>query len=197
MKMLKKWGVTLLMVALVAGCSSKTDTVKEEPKNEESKIEEKVEQTKVEQAKEEPKIDLVNIEKEKRQKYVNNIVIITEKTGISNKLIEKLLMEANNNTSLFGDNKWKDAIRNGYKAIGNDYDTLKTYPQQHIPDAYKQHHETLLKSYETYMDSGVKIILSVEELNSSKMKEGLELKQTAIELLNKYTNDIKSVPDPK
>ena len=30
--MLKKWGVTLLIVALVAGCSSKTDTVKEETK---------------------------------------------------------------------------------------------------------------------------------------------------------------------
>ena len=53
--MLKKWGVTLLIVALVAGCSSKTDTVKEETKNEESKVEEKVEETKVEQVKEEPK----------------------------------------------------------------------------------------------------------------------------------------------
>ncbi|WP_263701863.1 hypothetical protein [Bacillus thuringiensis] len=176
------------------GCSAKTD---ENAKDDKQKNEPKVEQTKVEQAKEEPKIDIVKIEKEKRQKYINNIVTITEKTGVTNKLIEKLLMEANGNTSLFGDNKWKDAVRNGYKAIGNDYDTLKTYPQQHIPDAYKQHHETLLKSYETYMDSGVKIILSVEELNSSKMKEGLELKQEAVELLNKYTNDITSVPNPK
>ncbi|HDR7516870.1 hypothetical protein AB1I92_14485 [Bacillus mobilis] len=192
--MLKKWGVMLLVVALMNGCSAKTD---ENVKEDAQKNESKVEQTKVEQAKEEPKIDLVKIEKEKRQKYINNIVTITEKTGVTNKLIEKLLMEANDNTSLFGDNKWKDAIRNGYKGIGNDYDTLKTYPQQHIPDEYKEHHETLLKSYETYMDSGVKIILSVEELNSSKMKEGLELKQKAIELLNKYTNDIASVPDPK
>ncbi|MFD3216240.1 hypothetical protein [Bacillus sp. BR_7a] len=192
--MLKKWGVILLVVAVMNGCSAKTD---ENAKDDKKKNEPKVEQTKVEQAKEEPKIDIVKIEKEKRQKYINNIVTITEKTGVTNKLIEKLLMEANDNTSLFGDNKWKDAVRNGYKAIGNDYDTLKTYPQQYIPDAYKQHHETLLKSYETYMDSGVKIILSVEELNSSKMKEGLELKQEAVELLNKYTNDITSVPDPK
>ncbi|HDR6310106.1 TPA: hypothetical protein QCU60_001952 [Bacillus cereus] len=192
--MLKKWGVMLLIVAIMNGCSAKTD---ENVKEDTEKKEPKVERTKIEQAKEEPEIDLVKVEKEKRQKYINNIITITEKTGVTNKLIEKLLMEANDNTSLFGDNKWKGAIRNGYKAIGNDYDTLKTYPQQHIPDAYKPHHETLLKSYEYHMDSGVKIILSVEELNSSKMKEGLELKQNAIELFNKYTNDITSVPDPK
>lgn len=184
----------VVVVAFMNGCSAKTD---ENVKSDTQKDKPKIEQTKVEPAKEEPKIDLVKIEKEKRQKYINNIVTITEKTGITNKLIEQLLMEANANTSLFGDNKWKDAIRNGYKSIGNDYGTLKTYPQQHIPEAYKQHHETLLKSYETNMDSGVKIILSVEELNSSKMKEGLELKQKSIELLNKYTNDITSVPDPK
>ena len=76
--MLKKWGVTLLIVALVAGCSSKTDTVKEETKNEESKVEEKVEETKVEQVKEEPKVS--SVEEEKREKkYVDNIIIIMEK----------------------------------------------------------------------------------------------------------------------
>lgn len=70
--MLKKWGVTLLIVALVAGCSSKTDTVKEETKMKNQKVEEKVEETKVEQVKEEPKVSSVEEEKEKRK----NMLII-------------------------------------------------------------------------------------------------------------------------
>ncbi len=195
--MLKKWGVTLLIVALVAGCSSKTDTVKEETKNEEPKVEEKVEETKVEQVKEEPKVSSVEDEKEKRKKYVDNIIIIMDKTAMANDIIQKLLNQAESNPALFGDSKWKEAIINGYKAIGNDYDTLKTYPQQHIPDAYKQHHETLIKSYEVMMDSGTKILQAVNETNSDKMKEGLELRHKSKGLFDKYGNDLASVPDPK
>ncbi|MEG7879639.1 hypothetical protein [Bacillus paranthracis] len=186
-----------MIVALVAGCSSKTDTVKEETKNEESKVEEKVEETKVEQVKEEPKVSSVEDEKEKRKKYVDNIIIIMEKTAMANDIIQKLLNEAESNPTLFGDSKWKDAIRNGYKAIGNDYDTIKTYPQKHIPDAYKQHHPTLIKSYEVMMDSGTKILQAVNETNSDKMKEGLELRYKSKGLFDKYGNDLASVPDLK
>ena len=44
---------------------------------------------------------------------------------MANDIIQKLLNQAESNPTLFGDSKWKDAIINGYKAIGNDYGTLK------------------------------------------------------------------------
>ena len=60
---------------------------------------------------------------------------------MANDIIQKLLNQAESNPTLFGDSKWKDAIINGYKAIGNDYGTLKTYHnnifQMHINNIMK------------------------------------------------------------
>ena len=47
------------------------------------------------------------------------------------------------------------------------------------------------------MDSGTKILQAVNETNSDKMKEGLELRHKSKDLFDKYGNDLASVPDPK
>lgn len=187
--MLKKCGITLLIVALAAGCSSKTD---ENVKKEQNVVQKKVEQVKVE-----PKVDLVKVEKDKRQKYSSDMLFIFKNTANTDSNIAELLELARVRPMLFGSQDWKTDLNKQHEQIGYDYDAIKKYPQEQIPDAFKNCHDILLKSYDTKLRGGEKILQAVNETNSGKMAEGINLRIESRDLFDKYTKDIMSVPDPK
>lgn len=182
--MLSKIGKTVLAITLAGGLIGCTQ-----------KAEKPVEQPKVEQKEEKPKVDLVEVQKQRELNYLNAVSNSTTNSGKVAREIGALFQKASLHPQLIAHQDWKADLENEYNKIQADYDSVKRYSD--VPEKYSHSHSLMLQSYDTFMQSKVKIFEAMNEVNADKLQEGLDLVGKSTELMNQSSAELSRVSTQK
>ena len=181
--MLSKISKTVLAITLAGGligCTQKEAKPVEQPK-----VEQKVE----------PKVDLAEVQKQRELNYLNAVSNSTTNSGKVAKEIGALFQKASLHPQLIAHPDWKSDLENEYNKIQADYDSVKRYSD--VPEKYNRSHELMLQSYDTFMQSKVKIFEAMKEVNANKLQEGLDLVGKSTELMNQSSAELARVSTQK
>lgn len=175
---ISKTVLALLLAGGIVGCSQKAEPV------EKPKAEPKVEQ-----------VDMKAVEKQRTVNYLTAVSNSTTNSGKVAKEIGALFQKASMHPQLLMNPDWKADVTKEYEAIQTDYDNIKSY--RDVPSQYANAHNTLLQGYDYFMQSRVKIMEAINEVNADKMQEGLDLIGKSTEYITKSTDELMSVPVQK
>ncbi|QOV08377.1 signal peptide-containing lipoprotein [Bacillus phage Kirov] len=179
--MLSKISKTLLALLLaggIVGCSQKAEPV-EKPKAE-------------------PKVEQVDTKAVEKQRTINYLTAVSNSTTNSGKVAKEigaLFQKASMHPQLIMNPDWKSDVAKEYDKIQADYDSVKSY--RDVPSQYANTHTTLLQGYDYFMQSKVKIMEAIDEVNANKLQEGLDLIGKSTEYITKSTDELMSVPVQK
>ncbi|UUV46062.1 hypothetical protein [Bacillus phage vB_BanS-Thrax1] len=185
--MLSKFGKTVLVLTIaggIVGCSSTAEKVQDKPK-----AEPKVEQ------KSEPVVDMQAVQKQRAVNYLNAVSNATTNSGKVTPNISALFQKASMHPQLLANPDWKSDLAKEYDKIEADYNTVKNYKD--VPEQYQNTHNLLLQGYDYFMQSKVKIMEAIEEVNADKMQEGLDLIGKSTEFIVKSNEELVKVPVQK
>ncbi|AKQ08390.1 hypothetical protein PQE66_gp075 [Bacillus phage PBC2] len=90
---------------------------------------------------------------------------------------------------------WRADLATEYNKIEADYNSVKSYSD--VPEQYQNTHNLLLQGYDYFMQSKVKIMEAINELNPDKMQEGLDLVGKSTEFIVKSNEELVKVPVEK
>lgn len=185
--MLSKLSKTVLALTIaggIVGCSSTAEKVQDKPK-----AEPKVEQ------KSEPVVDMKAVNKQRVLNYLNAVSNATTNTGKTAPNIGKLFEKASMHPQLLANPDWRADLAREYDKIEADYNSVKSYSD--VPEQYQNTHNLLLQGYDYFMQSKVKIMEAINELNADKMQEGLDLVGKSTEFIVKSNEELVKVPVEK
>jgi len=178
---ISKTALAILLAGGIVGCSQKAEPV------EKPKAEPKVEQVE--------KVDTKAVENQRTVNYLTAVSNSTTNSGKVAKEIGALFQKASMHPQLLKNEDWKSDLSKEYDRVQADYDTVKGY--RDVPEQYANAHKTLLQGYDYFMQSRVKIMEAVNEINADKMQEGLDLIGKSTEYITKSTDELMSVPVSK
>lgn len=175
---ISKTALAILLAGGIVGCSQKAEPV-EKPKTE-------------------PKVEQVDTQAVEKQRTINYLTAVSNSTTNSGKVAKEigaLFQKASMHPQLLMHEDWKSDVSREYDKIQADYDSVKGY--RDVPQQYVNAHNTLLQGYDYFMQSKVKIMEAINEVNADKMQEGLDLIGKSTEYITKSTDELMSVPVSK